>query len=341
MDRSTLRALLRIAFGKVSSDAPQHWNVMVVPMASNAAPHNIHVSRRMIQVGATAAVGVLLFTVVAWTYSLVHAYGSQRDEVRSLRQDLKGARVEWSREVGAARTELNGVRTEFDSLIETEGKLRAIAGLKPRYHEEEDAMGGRGGRAPEHGLDDTVEALEEEVDDAPTAPLMPDWSHAPVPSLYQEFTAVATSYAEIKKALSAESARLDSTPMIHPVEHPDAWISSGFGYRTDPLSKKRRFHDGMDVVAPRGTDVLAPANGTVSFAGWKQGLGKHIVIKHDFGFKTLYAHCDRLAVQKGETVVRGQTIGYLGSTGRSTGPHLHYEVRRNGKLVNPYKYIIE
>lgn len=322
--------------------ATQQWNVMVVPMSTQGVPKTFDVSRLMLQGMGGGALLLVALTVIAWTYTLRRASERHRAEVERLEHQLYQDKQTMAQELEAAQTSLEKIRAEMTPLLETENKMRAIAGLQPRYRDPEVGMGGQGGRGDTFG-----DLGEAEGDDHPDdvadfgLPEMPDWSRADVDAMLEEFSQLQSSYDEIEQSLKEESRRIDNTPMILPVGHPEAWISSGYGYREDPFSDRRRFHEGVDIVAPRGSDVLAPANGVVTYAGWKSGLGKLVVIQHEFGFETEYAHCDRLVVKKGDKVVRGQVIAQLGSTGRSTGPHLHYEVRRHGKLVNPYRYIID
>ena len=122
---------------------------------------------------------------------------------------------------------------------------------------------------------------------------------------------------------------------------PPVWgrITSRFGYRRDPFSGRYEFHDGVDIRAPWGTPVRATAEGKVIYAGWKAGYGKTVIIKHAFGFRTLYAHMSKIKVKPGRWVKSGQIIGYVGSTGKSTGPHVHYEVWRHSRKQNPLKYM--
>lgn len=115
--------------------------------------------------------------------------------------------------------------------------------------------------------------------------------------------------------------------------------TSGFGYRRHPVTGGRRMHNGTDFAAPHGTDIFATADGVVIYAGWSSGYGKLVKIQHEFGIETRYAHMSRIRVSKGQRVSRGQQIGDMGSTGQSTGTHLHYEVHVNGKPVNPMNYI--
>jgi len=127
-------------------------------------------------------------------------------------------------------------------------------------------------------------------------------------------------------------------PLILPVKS-SYRLSSPFGVRKHPVTGKYRMHEGDDIAAPSGTPVYTTANGKVAFAGWAGGYGKMIKIRHPEGFETRYAHLSKIRVKKGQRVSQGERIGDMGSTGRSTGPHVHYEVRVGGKAVNPMKYI--
>ena len=130
-----------------------------------------------------------------------------------------------------------------------------------------------------------------------------------------------------------------STPSIWPVS---GWISSYFGWRRSPIDGRTLMHKGVDIVAPYRTPVAATAPGTVVTAGWSStGYGYHVVVDHGFGFRTLYGHLSEVAVSVGDDVALGATVGLLGSTGYSTGPHLHYEVVRQGVAVDPATYLAE
>lgn len=137
-------------------------------------------------------------------------------------------------------------------------------------------------------------------------------------------------------ATTSDWARASSVPNLWPVEGP---ITGPFGERTDPFNGEGAFHSGVDISASLGQAVVAPAEGMVVFADQMSGYGRTIMIDHGHGISTRYGHLGSFAVVSGQSVRRGDTIGYVGLSGRSTGPHLHYEVRINDTPVNPYKYL--
>ena len=148
------------------------------------------------------------------------------------------------------------------------------------------------------------------------------------------------SLDEITKLAKDKEKLLAAIPAIQPVSNEDLTrMASGYGWRLDPFTKARKMHKGMDFTAPRGTPVYATGNGRVIRADNRSsGFGNHIRIDHGFGYVTLYAHLSKYNVRKGQRVKRGDLIGFVGSTGRSQAPHLHYEVRYNGKNVNPINF---
>jgi murein DD-endopeptidase MepM/ murein hydrolase activator NlpD len=145
------------------------------------------------------------------------------------------------------------------------------------------------------------------------------------------------SYNEIDKLVSNKELLLSHTPAIQPVSNKDLnRLASGFGRRIDPIYKTVKMHAGLDFAAPQGTPIYATADGIVSTAGnTNNGYGNHVVINHGYGYETLYGHMVRVKARSGQSVKRGEVIGWVGSTGKSTGPHCHYEVHKNGQKVNP------
>jgi len=148
------------------------------------------------------------------------------------------------------------------------------------------------------------------------------------------------SYHDIDNFIKNKAQLLACTPAIQPVSNKDLKrIASGFGYRIDPVYKTSKFHAGLDFAAPLGTPIYATANGTVEVAGnTGNGYGNHVVINNGYGYSTLFGHMFRVKVRPGQKVKRGEVIGWVGNTGKSTGPHCHYEVHRNGDPVDPVYY---
>ncbi len=146
---------------------------------------------------------------------------------------------------------------------------------------------------------------------------------------------------EIITSLEERQQRLDSFPSISPVDPQESWLSSSFGVRISPFTNRKQFHPGVDIAGSKGTPIMAPARGKVTFAGKNGSLGLSIEIQHDSSLKTIYGHLLKTEVKKGQQVQRGQVIGYMGDSGRSTGYHLHYQIEKNGKCVNPFDYMMD
>jgi murein DD-endopeptidase MepM/ murein hydrolase activator NlpD len=155
--------------------------------------------------------------------------------------------------------------------------------------------------------------------------------------LRARFQTQKNSFNTIETLIKNKEALLAATPAIQPVSNRElSRIASGFGTRIDPVYKTTKFHAGLDFAAPQGTPIYATANGVVSFAGNAgNGYGNHVIINHGFNYETLYGHMVRVKAQTGQRVTRGEVIGWVGSTGKSTGPHLHYEVHKSGQKLDP------
>jgi len=148
------------------------------------------------------------------------------------------------------------------------------------------------------------------------------------------------SLDEIERLAANKAELIEAIPSIQPVKNQDVTrMASGYGYRIDPFTKKRRFHYGMDFSARKGTPIYATGNGTVKRADNRSsGFGKHIRIDHGFGYVSLYAHLSKYNARRGQKVKRGDIIGFVGNTGRSRGPHLHYEILKDNKKINPLNF---
>ena len=191
-------------------------------------------------------------------------------------------------------------------------KLAIVAGLTELSPNAEAGIGG--GDPTEAGNFEQLGFLQEQVDE------------------------LGLGMSLLQRQFENQAVQISSTPSIRPVE---GILTSGFGYRADPFTKQRAFHRGIDFIAPPGQEIYATADGLVTRSGRAQGLGIAVFLSHGFGISTRYGHLSRVAVKAGDRVKRGDVIGYLGNTGRSTGYHLHYEVHVDGKAANPLGYILD
>lgn len=158
-----------------------------------------------------------------------------------------------------------------------------------------------------------------------------------LPDLIEELQKARQEVEEIKEYLQVQKDVYVSTPKGYPVS--GYRVTSNYGRRQDPMGAGTKFHSGVDLACSQGTPIHATADGIVSHSGWTTDSGHVIVLEHGLGFSTIYAHNRKNAVKVGETVRRGDVIGYVGATGRTTGPHVHYEVLKNGKTVSPAPYL--
>ena len=158
--------------------------------------------------------------------------------------------------------------------------------------------------------------------------------------LSKQLVVQSKSLDEIEFLASNKGDLLAAIPSIQPIRNKDLTrLASGYGYRIDPFTKKPRMHYGMDFTAPKGTPIYATGDGIVKRADNRaSGYGKHIRIDHGFGYVSLYAHLSKYEAKRGQKVKRGEVIGYVGNTGRSAGPHLHYEIFKDGKKINPLNF---
>lgn len=250
------------------------------------------------------------------------------------KQDIEQALVRQTSQVAHQRKQIQTFAMEINSLKERlvmldqlEKKIRIIASLdQPDTHE---ALFGVGGPAPED--------INTNIDPTQKHTLMLRKMHRQVNQLEGATEAKKESLTDLLNDLERQKNVLAHTPTIRPAE---GWVSSTFGYRISPFTEKREFHKGLDIANHLGTPIIATADGVVTFVGPKGQFGNVIIIDHGHGITTRFAHLDKALMKPGERVKRGDLIAQMGSTGRSTGPHVHYEVHLNGVPVNPEKYIM-
>jgi len=242
-----------------------------------------------------------------------------RDENVQLRNDLK-----------RIHKHIGHISATLDRVERFDQKLRAITLLSdPDRHL---AIGPVGTSDAEDFESPSAQAMLATETEDPMA------LRSKLDTLSAEAARQEASLQELQAYFEDQKSLLASTPSMWPTR---GWVTSDFGHRLDPFSAERILHKGLDIATNHGALVVAPSDGVVIFAGMESGYGKVLVLDHGYGVKTRYAHLSVIDAKVGDRVVRGAKIGSVGNTGRSTGPHLHYEVRVNGMPENPRKFILE
>ena len=239
-----------------------------------------------------------------------------------------------AREISFLEQQITVLESDIDEVVDVLGDLevrddaiyRTIFGAEPYpEHRRNPGVGGADRTRALRGYDHTDEVSSLQIR---------------ISEVQRRLVAQSRSFDEVMELAATHEARLQSIPAIQPVRNNDLKrVANGWGYRFHPIYKVRKFHFGMDFSAPIGTEIFATGDGEVikvrrSYTGY----GRHIVIRHGFGYETLYAHMSKTLVKKGQKVKRGEIIGLVGNTGTSTSSHLHYEVSKDGKKVNPAHY---
>jgi len=301
-------------------------------------------AHRMLYFAVAAA---LVLAVAGWDYWRVRSENGELPE-------LRGTAAEQAAEIRDFRRALERVESELVRVQELERKVRIIANLPGASAsggtdvtelappEDEGALAlptgvpadlGQGGPEPGEAEDPSLSG-EEALDAAANfEQLHLQAQHIKGIAKYR-----SESLDELVGDLEVKSNRLASLPSVWPVR---GWLTSRFGARISPFTGRRHMHSGIDIATRHGTPIHAPARGRVTFVGTKGPLGKSLTIDHGFGVRTFYGHTAEIHVKSGEEVERGQLIADVGSTGRSTGPHLHYTVQVNGKARDPLDYILD
>ncbi|TAL10643.1 MAG: M23 family metallopeptidase [Nitrospirae bacterium] len=307
------------------SQSDHEFHIVVFPGATSR-PRRFSIRRRTVKILLIAG----LLAVIVEALFLVQ-YVTRSGEIWEL-EALRSEAVQHRQQASALSSSLEDLRKQLSTMREVNIRIRMMLGLDPPKvppsplglgGKEESSVatqpGGMGGER------ESLVSISAQLQQKLT------W-------LKDEAIVQEHYLQELKGIIGERKAQWASTPSIWPVR---GWVSSGFGRRISPFTGNDTMHGGVDISAPMRTPVIAPAAGTVTFAGSEAGLGNTVSLLHGYGMRTIYGHLDKLKVKTGQPVRRGDILGWVGNTGLSTGPHLHYEIEVGGTALDPLKYIID
>lgn len=270
---------------------------------------------------------LIIFSIVIYDYlklkKISSLTGDNGTKISSQQREILNQR----KQIQQFAEEITTLKQKLVDLNNFENKIRIIANIEKKN--DNDGLFGIGGSIPEDivaqiPLSRKHNSLMREM-------------HEQINQLDLATAHQNSGFESLFKYIKEQQNILASTPAIRPAT---GWTTSRFGYRISPFTGRREFHKGFDIANRKGTPIIATANGTVTFAGKKGSYGNMLVIDHGHGMVTRYGHTDKILVKRNDKVKRGDTVALVGNTGRSTGPHVHYEVHLNGIPVNPEKYIL-
>lgn len=306
----------------------KQYTVLFIDDKGNPVRESL-VSKRSIRFLITIAV-IFIGVCAAGTYRYVnmHKALSDKDTLLARIAQQSSAIEDQRNQLQSFAHEINNLKSSLVALNDFESKIRIMANLE--HKPDQASLFAMGGSMPDD-LD-------------PNLPLNQDHDrlvremHDHIEHVQQASTVQGNSFESLMKSLESKRNLLAATPSLRPTK---GWFSSTFGYRVSPFTGRKEFHKGLDIANKEGTPIIAPADGVVTFSAKKWLIGNMISIDHGYGMVTRYGHVSKMLKKKGNRVKRGDVIALMGNTGRSTGPHLHYEVRLNGVPVNPVKYILD
>lgn len=295
---------------------------------AGSATKRITVSRSFLKFSAFLSIALLVFLAfVLFDYYQLKKTSMDTDALKAQISIQNKDLARHRKQIQLFAADVNQLKSKLVELNTFEKKIRVIANLEKTLEQEH--LFGVGGSIPED-LDASI-AL-----DSPHNSLMREM-HEQVDQLKQASKIQEEDFSSLFNHLESQRNLLASTPAVRPIR---GWVTSRFGYRTSPFTGLREFHKGLDIATRKGTPIHATADGIITSVARKGLLGKIIVINHGHGLMTRYAHIDKALKKRGDRVKRGEAIATVGNSGRTTGPHLHYEVLLNGLPVNPEKYIL-
>jgi murein DD-endopeptidase MepM/ murein hydrolase activator NlpD len=306
----------------------KHYTLLVIDDSGSRVRETL-ISKRTFATLALLSIMVVL-TIAAGTYRYVRldqsiaANNRLREQVLQQQTSIE----DQHKQIQAFARTINELKANLVTLNGFEKKVRMLANLD--HKGDQASLLSVGGGMPED-LDTNL-------------PLNKDHNrlmrqmHEQIEQVNQASVVQRKSFETLIASLKNKVDVLAATPSLRPAA---GWISSDFGYRVSPFTGQREFHKGLDIVNREGTPIIAPADGVVTYADQQWLMGKMITIDHGFGIMTRYGHLKKILIKVGDKVKRGEVIALMGNTGRSTGPHLHYQVRINGVPVNPEQYMLD
>ena len=296
---------------------------------TNSTPKRFSVSRRAV-LGACGGVVILFVCMMGLVSQYIQIRGAQERaqalEVQTIIQEEEITRQ--NEQIKKFAAEINSLKRSLVCLREFESKIRTLTDAGKV--EQATGLLGMGGPMPQ----DLNPAIPTSTD---RQELIQEMS-GQVKDLDKASTTQRRSFSSLMRHLEEKKALLACMPSLLPVE--TGWITSGYGQRKSPFNGESEFHKGLDIAAPSGTPIIAPADGEVIYVGTRPELGNMMIVDHGHGYVTQYGHISKILRREGESVKRGEPIALVGSTGRSTGSHVHYEVYLNGNLKDPERYIL-
>ncbi|MBI3812396.1 MAG: M23 family metallopeptidase [Nitrospirae bacterium] len=298
----------------------ESYTVMIIPTPISKA-YRFSFSKQALKIilGTTTVITILLVVFIIQYFYMV----GDMWELKSLRKETRSQKIQ----IQTFASNVTDLKKQMARLKDLDAKLRVITDIGPPP--QSDQLMGMGG-PEERGTDavyqdgavsaEDIKKMDQDLD-----------------RLKTDASAQELSFEELTEAMKDRRSLWASTPSVWPVR---GWLTSGFGNRISPFTGSVTMHNGIDVASRRDTPVQATAGGVVSYEGFDSGLGKVIKLNHGYGMQTIYGHLAKVNVRIGQKVKRGDIIGFVGNTGLSTGPHVHYEVFVNNVPVNPLRYIL-
>ena len=297
-----------------------YFNVLIFGQKTSKTRH-LRIHKKTFKIGLYLLTFGLLCTIFfLCDYIQVRKKTFELNQLRQQTQEQKS-------KIHFFASKIEDLEKQLSKLKDFDKRIRIIANLEKG--QETTPFMGMGGPS----ASDVREKLRAEKNEMGLAQQM----RTDIERLELEATSQEESLSELEKLLQSKKDMLVHTPSIWPVH---GWVTSGFGFRTNPFTALTQMHEGLNIANRIGTPVITPSDGIVSDTGKDSAYGNFIVISHGFGINSRFLHLSKILVRPGQRVKRGDKIAEVGTTGKSTGPHLHYEVRVNGIPVNPLRYIV-